>query len=133
MQIGHGAKFPRKKNQTIIALLTHQTIGEAAQAVGIAESTLWRWTKDQDFQLAYREARNQVVQQATAQMQANMSEAVQTLRNIMNDQNAPASARVSAAKSMIEIGLKAMEIEEIESRLAVLEKQVFEKKESFNQ
>lgn len=117
-------KLSPKKARAVIALLVNRTMAEAAQAVGIAESTLWRWMQDQDFQQAYREAKRQVVQQATAQMQANMSEAIQTLRHVMNDSEASASARVSAAKAMIEIGLKAVEIEDLEFRITILEGRV---------
>ncbi len=39
---GHGAKFERKKEQAIAALLTHRTTEEATSASGIGISTLFR-------------------------------------------------------------------------------------------
>ena len=37
---GHGAKFGRKQEEAIAALLTQRNIEEAARAAGIATSTL---------------------------------------------------------------------------------------------
>ena len=39
---GHGAKFGRKKEEAIIALLTHRNVEEAAKSIGISFSTLSR-------------------------------------------------------------------------------------------
>jgi hypothetical protein len=38
--VGHGAKFGRKKEEAIVALLTHRSIEEAAKAVGVGTQTL---------------------------------------------------------------------------------------------
>ena len=40
---GHGAKFGRKKEDAIVALLTHRSIEEAAAAVGVSVKSLLRW------------------------------------------------------------------------------------------
>ena len=42
---GHGAKFGRKKEETIVALLTQRNVEEAARAVDISTKTLLRWLK----------------------------------------------------------------------------------------
>jgi hypothetical protein len=55
--IGHGAKFGRKKEQAIAALLTETNAKEAARAIGIGSATLLRWLKEPEFDAAYREAR----------------------------------------------------------------------------
>jgi hypothetical protein len=48
-------------------------------------------------------------------------EAVETLRSVMQDADAPASARGSAAKAILETAVKAGELEDLEARLAALE------------
>ena len=120
----HGEKLSRKQEQTIAALLTCGSITEASQQCGIAEATIHRWLKDADFQTAYREARRQVVQQAIAQVQQATGEAVETLRSVMQDPEAPASAKVSAAKTVIETAVKAVELEDLEFRVQLLEAQL---------
>src|ERR1700736_449366 len=55
--LGHGAKFGRKKEEAIAALLTQRNVEEAAKSIGIVPNTLLRWLQVPEFQAAYREAR----------------------------------------------------------------------------
>src|SRR6266852_1157532 len=104
---GHGEKLSRKQDALISALLLAPTLAAAAHTVGIGEVTAWRWLKDATFQAAYREARRAVVQQAIVQIQGACGESVETLRTIMRDPEASASARVSAARTILETAVKA--------------------------
>jgi len=122
----HGDKLTRRQEHTIAALLTCDTITAAAVQCGIAEATMHRWLKEASFQAAYREARRQVVQHAITQVQRATSEAVATLRTVMRDPNSLASARVSAAKVILETAIKAVELEDLEARIIALEAQVQE-------
>ena len=119
--IGHGEKLSRKQDQVITALVTCASIAEAAAQCGLADVTLRRWLKQEPFQAAYREARRAVVQHAIAQVQHATGEAVETLRSVMQDAEAPASARVSAAKAILETALKGIDIDDLEVRMAALE------------
>jgi hypothetical protein len=121
---GHGEKLSHKQERAIAALLVAPSVTAAAQQIGVNENTLLRWLKDAAFQTTYREARRHVVQQAIAQVQQATSEAVEALRAIMSNGDAPASARVSAAKAVLETALKAVELEDIEQRLQALEAQM---------
>ena len=66
------------------------------------------------------------MQHTIAQVQQATGEAVETLRTVMHDADAPASARVSAAKAILETAIKAVELEDLEARIAVLEHQTKE-------
>jgi len=120
---GHGEKLSRKQEALISALLTAPRLADAAQTAGIGEVTAWRWLKQEAFQTAYREARRAVVQYAIVQVQHATGTAVQTLLAVMQDANAPASAKVSAAKTILETAVKAVELEDLEVRIAALEAQ----------
>jgi len=120
--IGHGEKFSRKQEAAIIALLNAPTIVEASKLVRVGEATLWRWLQDEKFQQAYQEAKRKALSVAIGTLQQASGKAVETLRSIAIDANAPCSARVSAARTIIEVGLKAKETEELERRLTELEK-----------
>ena len=91
---GHGEKLSRKKNQAIAALLELPTIRAAAEAVGVGESTLYRWLGNDSFREAYAAARAEVVRHAVANLQRSTSEAVEALREVLNDSETPASARI---------------------------------------
>src|SRR5689334_18642447 len=119
--IGHGEKLSRKQEQAITALVTCASVTEAAHQCGIAEVTLRRWLKDDGFQADYREVRRTVVQCAIVQVQRATAEAVETLRAVMHDSESPASARVSAAKTILDTAIKAVELEDLEARIVALE------------
>jgi transposase-like protein len=119
--VGHGTKFGRKKEEAIAALLTQRNIEEAAKAVGIGANTLLRWLKVPVFQTAYREARRAAFGQAVARLQQGTSAAATTLLKTMIDPGTPASVRVRAAEAIFNHAAKAIEIEDIEARVAALE------------
>lgn len=118
---GHGAKFGRKQEEAIAALLTHRTIDEAARAVGVSTKTLLRWQKEPEFDAAYRAAKRAAFGQSIARLHHLSSAAVSTLGKIMLDPATPPATRVRAADSILDHTAKAIEIEEIEARVAVLE------------
>lgn len=117
-------KMTRRKEIAISNLLKLPTVSEAAEATGIGERTLWRWLQDPSFQEAYRKARRETVSQAVARLQKETSQAVEALAAVMGDAEAPATARVSAARAVLELAIKAIEIEDIEARIAELEKRI---------
>ena len=116
------SKFTRKKEEAIAALLAQRNIDEAARVAGIGTQTLLRWLKIPEFQLAYREARRAAFGQSVARLQQASSAAVSTLLKIMVDPNSPASCRVRAANSVLNHGIKAIELEDVEVRVSELER-----------
>ena len=117
-----GSKFTRKKEEAIAALLTQRNIEESARAIGVGTQTLLRWLKIPEFQTAYREARRAAFSQSIARLQQATSAAAATLMKIMLDPSAPHSTRVRAADSIFNHAAKAIEIEDIEARVAELER-----------
>jgi hypothetical protein len=119
---GHGTKFGRKKEEAVAALLVQRNLEDAARAVGISAKTLLRWMKEPEFDAAYREARRAAFGQSVARLQQASGAAVSTLLKIMVDSTAPASTRVRAADSVLDHSAKSIEIEDIEARVAELER-----------
>lgn len=119
---GHGSKFGRKKEEAIAALLVQRNLEDAARAVGISPKTLLRWMKEPEFDAAYREARRTAFGQAVARLQQGASAAATTLLKTMIEPSTPASVRVRAAECVLNHAMKAIEIEDIEARVAELER-----------
>src|SRR5712672_3011521 len=103
-------------------MLTQRNVEEAARSVGISTATLMRWQKLPEFQTAYREARRAAYGQAIARLQQGTSAAATTLLKTMIDPGTPASVRVRAAEAIFNHAAKAIEIEDIEARVAELER-----------
>ena len=90
---------------------------------GIAVDTLIIWqTDDPEFQQAYREARRAEHGQSIARLQHATSAAVTTLLKVLVDPNTPASVKVRAADSVLDHSAKSIELEDIDARLAELER-----------
>ena len=58
------------------------------------------------------------------QLQGACSVTVAALTDISQDSNCPASARVSAARTVLELALKGVELEDLVVRVGELEQQV---------
>ena len=112
----------RKQEDAIAALLTQRNIEEAAKAAGIGARTLLRWVNLPEFEKAYREARRATVGQAVARLQQGTSPAATTLLKVLIDPATPASVKVRAAEAIFNHAFKAVEIEDIEARVAELER-----------
>ncbi len=119
--VGHGAKFGHKMEQAIAALLSHRNVDEAARAIGISANTLLRWTKEPEFDAACREARRTAFSRSIARLQDASGAAVTTVLKIMVDLKAPAGTRLRAAEIVLEQATNAIEMDDIEARVAELE------------
>ena len=115
------SKFHRKHQEAIAALLETPTYREAAERVGVGQATLFRWMQLPEFQEAYRAAKHQVVTHAVTRVQSAAGEAVGVLRQIMLDAEKPASSRVTAARTLLDVAIKALEMEELQARVEELE------------
>ena len=118
---GHGAKYGRKKEEAIAALLTQPSLEAAARSIGIAVKTLRIWLKVPEFHRSYLEARREVVSQANARMQQNSGFAATTLLKTMVSPEVPASVRIRAALCVMQIAQKSFQDEDLEMRLAAVE------------
>ena len=122
-----GAKtsnFTRKKEKAIAALLTTDTVEQAASVAGIAESTLYRWLKEPVFLEQYRKARKAAVDQAISTLQERANKAAKALIDIAEDQEMPPSTRVAAAREILQTSIKGVERDDFERRLEALERMI---------
>jgi hypothetical protein len=119
---GHGAKFGRKQEEAIAALLSHRSIEDAAQAINVAPRTLLRWLQVPEFRAAYLKARREAVGQSIARMQQATGAAAITVLKLMTDPNVPAAVKLRAAECVFAHAIKGIELEDIETRLTELER-----------
>ena len=105
-----------------VGALKASNVEEAAKSIGMSANSLMNWMKRPDFDAAYREARRLAFRQSIARLQQASSAAVTTLLKVMVDPTAPHSTRVRAADSVLDHSAKAIELEDIEARVAELER-----------
>lgn len=116
-----------KLNREAIALnlLTCRTLDECAEKSGISKATLYRMRKnDPEFQTVLVEVKNRMFQDTMRKAQGYCSESLEVLRDIMNNEAATDSSRVSAAKGILELGLTVNEQEIIIQKIDDLERRL---------
>ncbi len=105
----------------MVALLSCDTIAEAAVACATSESAIYRYLQDDAFKSHLRRARAEIVECAIGHLQRDCEIAARTLRAVCEDREAAASARVSAAKAILESAIKGVELQDVAARLDALE------------
>jgi hypothetical protein len=113
-------KLSHRQERAVAGLLSTRTIAEAAAAAGVSSRTLERWlSESNEFVAEYRAARRRVVEAAVSQLQNATGEAVDCLTR--NLHCGMPSTEVRAASVILDHALKAVELYELETRLAALE------------
>ena len=118
---GHGEKLSRKMESAIAALLGQSSILKAAKKAGIGEKTLRNWIKIPAFSDAYTDARRQLMAGAVGKLQKSCSGAIGVLVKVAKDPTQPASARVTAAKAIVDAAFRGTELHEVTKRVEALE------------
>lgn len=116
-----GKSKARKTEEAIVSLMRGQTIKQAALDCGLGYRTLKNWLASDWFQAEYQAAKDRLLDTTINQLRDSGSEAVMGLRAVVVDAVAPHSARVSAARAILEVLLKAVELQDITARLERLE------------
>jgi hypothetical protein len=120
---GHGDKKPRLRDRFIMALLASPSVEAAAESVGINRVTAWRWMQDPAVVQRLAEARRQGMQHAMTRLQAAASRSVDCLCAVQQDGESE-SAKVSAARCILEMALRAVELGDVLERLDAMERTI---------
>ena len=101
------------QQRALTALLTCRTRRDAARAAGLDPRTVRRYFEDAEFVAAYKRELSGLIDDAAAQAKRALSPALGVLQEITEDAAQPASARISAARCILEYGLRLTEIADI--------------------
>lgn len=115
-----------KDEKIISALLACPTIRAAAAACGVGESQIYIKLRDPDFKARYDEARRRLLEQATTALQGHLTDAVEVMAEVMNNDSASHQVRLNAAEAVLRNTLKLTEAVDITERLAALERRAAE-------
>lgn len=110
-------------DETIIAaILEHGSIRAAAAALSCGERTIHTRMKKDSFIQQYKTARAEGIKAATAKLQSRTAAAVDTLTEIMNDNNVSPQVRINAAAQVLCYAAKMTETTDIIERIEELER-----------
>lgn len=94
-------------------MIVSNGVNDATKKAGISRSTGYKYLKDITFKRIYRQYRTDLMQQTTAQLQNASIEAVNVLREIMNDPDVSPYARQQSAQTILTMAYKAHETTDI--------------------
>jgi phage terminase small subunit len=112
----------RRIDMLVQALAVGESITEAARRSGYSERTVRRWLHKPKFARKVSRTRATMIDGAAGRMADAMTDAAGTLRELLKAESE--SVRLSAAKSILELGSKLREATEIEERLAAVEEKI---------
>lgn len=115
----------KNAEKAMAALLSSDTQAEAAAKCGISDRTLRGYLADPSFNAEYNRQKRQLVSDATRQIQSSYQSAIRALRNIVESGHSSASEKISAARVLLEYGIKFTETNDIITRLEDLERTAY--------
>jgi transposase-like protein len=114
------AKLPLKQSQAIEALLTSDSIREASSKVGVSETSLHKWLKNEQFQAEYKATKKAIVEQAVSSLTSISSLAVNQVHDLLLNSRSD-HVRLSACKLVLDFCLQKVELEELTTKLEAIE------------
>ncbi len=87
--------------RALCGLASGMTISEAAQIAGVSASSIDKWKRQPEFQKQLRESINRVFEASQARLVLGAQEAVDELRQIINDSDVSAKTRLSAINILL--------------------------------
>lgn len=112
----------------IAALLSTTTITEAAEIAGVSAKTIHARLKDQNFKNDLDKARRELWKGYATSLQGRLGRAIQTISEIMDNEEAPPQVRLNASAEIIRSGMRITELVDVVERVDALEKIVEESK-----
>jgi hypothetical protein len=108
-----------RRTSAVLALIAEPTIEAAAQAAGIARSTLCLWLRDETFTAELTRARGAAFDGGLNTIKGGCEEAARVLLALLKSRNE--TTRRRAAEIVLAFALRAHENLEVEARLSKVE------------
>ncbi|MCD8147757.1 MAG: helix-turn-helix domain containing protein [Clostridiales bacterium] len=114
-----------KQARGLSALLSSNSIPEAAKEAGISEGTLRRWLREDDeFSAAYNEGLRTMLADAVHVGRVRSAEAMGVFDEVMGDTTINAQTRITAARSLLEFTLRLAASTDLQKQMDELERRV---------
>lgn len=112
-----------KQRKVISLVLAAPSISEGCRRADISREMFYRWRAVPAFQEEFKRQRDEGIEEALHTLKASLTEATGTLIALLKaDGSMGEGTRLKASLAILECVFKARELEEIEERLAALER-----------
>jgi hypothetical protein len=111
-----------KQERSILLLIAGLGLDAVAKKLKISNSSLWRWQQNDLYVARYRHLRRIRVEHSIAALQSLTADAVECLRRNLTSGNRPSEVR--SALGILNQSLSAIDLMEMETRVAEVEKRL---------
>jgi hypothetical protein len=116
--------LPPRQTRALACLLSEATISAAASRAQVGEATLRRWLRTESFSQAFQQARQESYRESLRLLRRAANAAISVLVKVMQDTDAPKTARIRAAEVILEHDRKGVVEEDLLIRVQALEEQL---------
>lgn len=107
--------------EIIAALFSCGSNRDAAAALGLSEKALYERLKKPDFKSKLAQAKDDILQAATNRAESRLNAAIDTMDEIMRNEENPVSVRLSASEALVRQTLKLIELVDVTKRMDEIE------------
>lgn len=105
----------------IMALIEHGSARKAAASLGYSHRTLYERMKEPAFKELYAQTKTEMLKAATVKLQGQLCSAIETLVEIMTDEETASQTRVNSAVAILQYASRFTETTDILERLEAIE------------
>jgi len=119
--MAENSALSRRQTRFVAELLGAKTVEGAARAAGIAPRTAWRYLENDAVKTALSRRQDGLLGHAARRLATEMETAMDVLHEVMVSRDAPDAPRVSAARAVLDSGLRLAELVALAERVAAVE------------
>lgn len=104
------------------AIAAGSTVVAAAETAGVGRVTVHRWLQEAEFRQRIAELRREMTGRAIGRLADRMAKAVDVLAEVL--ESPIATARLKAAIALLELGLRAVTLADVQARVEAIEERL---------
>ncbi len=120
-------ELTHQQHLAIAEILSAPNLEEARRHIKVAKGTLYKWLHEPAFQAELKRQREAAVECTFERLKAGLTQAVDKLMELLQTKGSPA-IQLRAAQLILDHGIKALELQDLERRLGELERRVLAEK-----
>ena len=117
------AELTHRQQLAITEILASRSLEEARRRIRVSKGTFYGWRKEPVFQAELKLQRQALVDEALERLKSGLTQAVDKLLELLQTKGQP-GIQLRAAQTLLDHGLKAVELQDLVQRVEELERTV---------
>lgn len=113
----------RRQRAVLPHLIAASSLEEGCRKARVSKTTVYVWLKERGFQAELKRLRQALVDEAFDRLKAGLTQAVDKLLELLQAEG-QLGIQLRAAQTLLDQGIRAVELQDLESRIETLEQEV---------